>query len=149
MTPMPMENPAQSNQVYFPPIMDATNPNVGPMSRGASFKSIMNVKLINDAGELKSDNPLLIYSLPSGPAGKLTVFMRRSSGTGDGAVSIYGSFKEKPEVNEKVMLVENLTWTDTITEIISEISNPFPVLLVEYTFLGNENTTVDLNFSSF
>lgn len=162
MVEMPMENQSSSDPFIAPPIMDVPNgvmPSrigrmgnmnpMNPMSRGATFKSINNVKLVQEDGEVKTPNPLVIYSLTATPSGKLTVFLRRASGTVDGGISIYGSFKENPTITEKIALVENFVWTDELVEIVSAVSNPFPVLIIDYKFLSNEDTTIEVNLSSF
>lgn len=140
MTTFPIENNSNNDAVY--------SPTLPPVGR-SGFKTLTNARLVLEDGEVKNPNPLIVHSLASGPSGKITIFMRRTSGITDGIVNIYGAFKPDATNQERVLLADGVAWTDTISEVVSEISNPFFILIIEYNFAGNENTTVELNISSF
>lgn len=120
-----------------------------PMSRGTFFKALGSATLVLEAGEVKTLNPMALFCVACGPAGKTSVFLRRASGTAEGVVSIYGAFQEKPDNNAKVLLADAIAWTDDLTEIISNVANPFPFFIIEYNFSGNDDTVVELHFSFF
>lgn len=143
MSTFPMEN----NSGEIIPIYSPVNQPIG--QGGSGFKTLTNARLVFEDGVIKTPNPLIVYCLASGPAGKTSIFMRRVSGTAEGIVNIYGAFKPDASAAERVLLVDGAAWSDDLTEIVTEASNPFFLMIIEYSFAGNDNTNIELNLSFF
>lgn len=145
----------------FGPVMDSFTsnvegvgpviyPNFAPSGVGGNLiKPITNVRLVQENGLVQSPNPFPVYTVSSGPSGKLSIFLKRFSGTVDGKVALYGAFKLNAESSDKVAIVEDISWTDRIEKIVTDFDNPFSIILIHYSFENTDDVAVELNFSSY
>lgn len=122
---------------------------MGPMGGGMrppmASKNLYKVAFVVKDGERKPFSPIV----PCVNFAKVSIFSQLVEGNLQGTFNVYGLFslEKLEETNNRSEIIKNATWSNQISEVISNFNNPFAFLFIEANFEDQEDGIVELNIS--
>ena len=99
-----------------------------------------------DGNDETQEQVIKLYE--GGAAGYVSAYIRRTAGTGEGYVEVYGTFKSEP-TDDDLYELNSYWWDDSLNYFMDGYYNEFPYLAVRCYPDDTNPFTVEVYFSGF